>query len=217
MQLYIANKAYSSWSQRPWLVMTHFGIPFEEVLAPLYTDTFKTTVTAVSPTGKVPALVDGNIHVWESIAIIEYLAEKYPDKAIWPRDPAARAHARAISAEMHAGFQALRGSYTCNFRRVYAWKERGGAAALADGERIQALWARARAMFGAGGPFLFGAFSAADAMFAPVVSRFHTYSWPLTPEAAAYCDAVRALPAYKAWIAAGEAEPWVIDAYEYAE
>lgn len=217
MQLYIANKAYSSWSQRPWLVLTHFGIPFEEVQAPLYTDTFKSTIERVSPTGKVPALVDGAITVWESIAILEYLAEKYPDKPIWPTDRAARAHARAIAAEMHGGFQGLRGAYTCNFRRVYAWKERGGPQALADGRRIQTLWKTARAKFGAGGPFLFGGFSAADAMYAPVVSRFHTYSWPLEPECAAYVKAVRELPAYRQWQQAAEAEPWVIDTYEYAE
>jgi glutathione S-transferase len=217
MQLYIANKAYSSWSQRPWLVLTHFGIPFEEVQAPLYTDAFRSTVLPVSPTGKVPALVDGGITVWESIAIIEYLAEKYPDRGIWPADRAARAQARAIAAEMYGGFQALRSAYTCNFRRVYAWKERGGPQALADGKRIQDLWRGARAKFGAGGPFLFGSFSAADAMYAPVVSRFHTYSWPLEPDVAAYAKAVRELPAYRAWQAAANAEPWVIDTYEYVE
>jgi glutathione S-transferase len=198
-------------------VLTHFGIPFEELQVPLYSDTFRETVARLSPAGKVPVLVDGDCVVWESLAILEHLAERFPDRGIWPADPVARAHARAISAEMHAGFSALRANYTCNFRRVYAWKERGGAAAAADGARIQAMWRGARERFGAGGPFLFGAFSAADAMYAPVVARFHTYSWPLDPVAAAYAEAVRDLPAYRAWIAAAEAEPWVIEQYEYAE
>ena len=148
MQLYIANKAYSSWSQRPWLVLTHFGIPFEEVQAPLYTDAFRSTVLPVSPTGKVPALVDGSITVWESIAIIEYLAERFPDRGIWPADAAARAHARSAAAEMHAGFQNLRRDYTANWRRTYAWKVRGDGSALDDAKRIFALWKEARQRFG---------------------------------------------------------------------
>ena len=125
MKLLIANKGYSSWSQRAWLVLRQFGLPFEEVLEPLYQPDTRERVLAISPSGKVPCLVDGDITVWDSLAIIEYLAETFPDKAIWPTDRAARAFARAISAEMHSGFTSLRRDYTCNWRRHYAWKVRG--------------------------------------------------------------------------------------------
>jgi glutathione S-transferase len=217
MKLLIANKGYSSWSQRAWLVLRQFGLPFEEILEPLYQPDTRERVLAISPSGKVPCLVDGDITVWDSLAIIEYLAETFPDKAIWPTDRAARAFARAISAEMHSGFTSLRRDYTCNWRRHYAWKVRGDGSALEDGQRILAIWAEARRRFGAGGPFLFGAFSAADAMFAPVVARFHTYSWPVDAASAAYMAAVRALPACAEWEAAGRAEPWTIAQYELSE
>jgi len=217
MKLLIANKGYSSWSQRAWLVLRHFGIPFEETVQPLYVDGWKEAILKLSPTGKVPCLVDGDITVWESLAIIEYLAETFPDRGIWPADPAARAHARAASAEMHAGFQNLRRDYGSNWRRQYAWKVRGDGSALADGQRIVALWTEARQRFGEGGPFLYGAFSAADAMYAPVVGRFTTYAWPVDAETEAYMEAVRRLPAYAEWVEAGRAEPWTIAQYEYDE
>lgn len=217
MKLLIANKGYSSWSQRAWLVLRHFGIPFEETLQPLYADGWKENVLKQSPSGKVPCLIDGEITVWESLAIIEYIAEQFPDKAIWPTDKAARAHARAISAEMHAGFQNLRRDYGCNWRREYAWKVRGDGSALADGDRVMAIWKEARRRFGAGGPFLFGAFSAADAMYAPVVGRFTSYSWPVDAETESYMEAMRSLPAYAEWVEAGQAEPWTIAHYEYDE
>jgi glutathione S-transferase len=214
MKLLIANKGYSSWSQRAWLVLRHFGIPFEETVQPMYVEGWKEAILKWSPTGKVPCLVDGDITVWESLAIIEYLAETFPDRGIWPADKAARAHARAISSEMHAGFQNLRRDYTCNWRRSYAWKVRGDGSAQDDVKRIVALWKEARQRFAAGGPFLYGAFTAADAMYAPVVGRLTTYSWPVDAETEAYMEAVRRLPAYAEWVAAGRAEPWTIPQYE---
>jgi glutathione S-transferase len=166
-----------------------------------------------SPTGKCPCLIEGEIVVWESLAILEYLAERFPDRAIWPRAPAARAHARALSSEMHAGFAALRRHCPTQFRRPVR------ALALTsevedDVARIEAAWAETRAKFGAGGPFLFGPFSAADAMFAPVVNRLHIYDIGVAAPTRAYMEAIRELPAWKAWIAGAEGEPWRIDAYD---
>ena len=217
MKLLIANKGYSSWSQRAWLVLRHFGIPFEEVVQPLYVDGWKEAILKLSPTGKVPCLVDGDLTIWESLAIIEYLAETFPDRGIWPTDRAARAHARSAAAEMHAGFQSLRRDYTANWRRTYAWKVRGDGSALEDAKRIFALWKEARQRFGEGGPFLYGAFSAADAMYAPVVGRFTTYSWAVDAETETYMEAIRTLPAYAEWVEAGRAEPWTIAQYEHDE
>lgn len=212
MKLLIGNKNYSSWSLRPWIAMTVAGIPFEEVLIPFETDEFKTTVADVSGTGKVPVLIDGDIRVWESLAILEYLAEKFPDAGLWPKDDAARAHARVVANEMHAGFQPMRNDLPVNFARKVIKRELSPLV-QANVRRIEALWADCRARFGAkadrAGPFLFGAFGNADAMYAPVVSRFHTYAVDVTPQTRAYMDAVMALPAWKAWEAAGVAEPWL--------
>lgn len=208
LKLIIGNKNYSSWSLRPWLVARHFGIAFEEVLIPLDMPDTRARVLAWSPSGKVPCMVDGGEVVWETLAIIETLAERHPDKAIWPRDAAARAHARAISNEMHAGFAALRGACPMNIRAVKAWKPRGGDAAAADVARITTIWREARARFGAGGPFLYGAFSAADAMYAPVTTRLTTYAWPMDDDIRAYVAAVQDLPAFREWQAAAMAEPW---------
>ena len=213
LKLVIGNKRYSSWSLRPWLVMTHFEIPFEEISVLLDTPEFKPTVLRYSPAGKVPCLVDGDVHVHETLAIIEYLAETNPEKAIWPRDRAARALARALSNEMHAGFMGLRSACPMNLRRSFAFKDRGPAAA-ADVARIVAAWRDARARFGAGGPFLFGAFSAADAMFAPVVTRLDTYSWPVDADIRGYMDAVLTLPAFRAWKAGADAETAIVAADE---
>jgi len=160
-------------------------------------------------------LRDGAITVWESLAIAEYVAEIHPERAIWPRGKAARAHARSLANEMHAGFQAMRQHCPMNFRRparAIALTE----AVEADMARIEAAWAHARENFGRAGPFLFGRFSAADAMFAPVVNRFHVYDVPVQPATRAYMDAVMALPAWKAWIADAEAEPWRVEKYEAA-
>ncbi len=213
LKLVIANKAYSSWSLRPWTLLAHFKIPFEEVVIPLDLPETRTLILEHSPTGKVPALRDGAITVWELLAIAEYVAEIYPGKAIWPRGKAARALARSLANEMHAGFPALRRDLPCNFRRpvrAIALSE----AVEAEIVRIEAAWAQARKDFGRAGPFLFGRFSAADAMFAPVVNRFHTYDVPVQPATRAYMDAIMALPAWKAWIADAEAEPWRIEKYE---
>jgi glutathione S-transferase len=213
LKLVIANKAYSSWSLRPWILLAHFKIPFEEVVIPLDRPETRGLILEHSPTGKVPALRDGAITVWESLAIVEYVAEIYPQKAIWPRAKAARAHARALSSEMHAGYQALRQHCPTQFRRP-ARRIALSEAVEADVARVEAAWAHARETFGKAGPFLFGKFCAADAMFAPVVNRFHTYDVPVSRANRAYMDAVMALPAWKAWIADAEAEPWRIEKYE---
>jgi glutathione S-transferase len=207
LHLFIANKAYSSWSLRPWLLLTEFGIPFDETVIPMYRPETRAAMLAASPNGKMPSLHDGAIVVPESLAIVEFVAETFPDRPVWPRDRAARALARAISSEMHAGFTALRRACPTNFRRQPKAIPID-ADVRADADRIEAIWADARARFGDGGPFLFGAFSAADAMYAPVVNRFHAYAIPVAPASRAYMDAVMALPSWRAWIAGAEAEPW---------
>jgi glutathione S-transferase len=212
LHLIIANKAYSSWSLRPWLALHLAELPFTEEVIPLGTPAFAAAVAAGRlPAAKVPTLWDGDVCVWDSLAIIEYVAERAPQ--LWPADPAARAVARAVSAEMHSGFQALRADLQFNIRKRYP----GYAptqAALDDVARIEALWDQCRSRYGAGGAFLFGAPSAADAMYAPVVTRLLTYDVAVSPITRAYMDAVLALPAMQAWIRDGQAEPWVMDKYE---
>jgi glutathione S-transferase len=213
LQLAIVNKAYSSWSMRPWLLMKHFDIAFEETVIPMAQADTRARILAVSPTGKCPCLKDGDIVIWESLAIIEYLAERFPERPIWPTDRAARAEARALSCEMHAGFRALRDHCPTQFlrpKRAIPLTEE----VVADVARIEAAWAEARRRFGAGGAFLFGAFSAADAMFAPVVNRLETYDIAVGAATRDYMAAIKSLPAWKAWIAGGEAEPWRIDSYD---
>ena len=162
------------------------------------------------PSGKVPVLLDDDDAViWESMAIVEHLAEAFPDRGIWPSDPKARAHARAISSEMHAGFTALRSACPMNLGKRFAGRDRGPGVAR-DVERLTSLWRQARERFGAGGPFLYGAFSAADAMFAPVVTRLDTYGIAVDPVSRDYMKAVLALPAYREWLAAALAEPWIV-------
>jgi glutathione S-transferase len=209
MKLVIANKAYSSWSLRPWLLMSVLGIPFEEDVIPLDTPEFRPRLDAYKAGSTVPVLVDGDVTVWESIAIMDYLADRFPEKPVWPADIKARAFARTISAEMHAGFRALRGACPMNLRKRYAARDRGANVA-ANVARIEHLWAEARSRFAAGGPFLFGGFGAADAMYAPVVTRFQTYSIPVSPGTRRYMDAVLDLPAFRAWQAAGMAEAWIV-------
>jgi len=209
MLLIIGNKNYSSWSFRPWIAMKAAGIPFDERVISLDDPKFKETVLSTAGTGKVPAIEDGAVKVWESLAILEYLAEKFPDAGLWPTDPAARAHARAVSSEMHAGFLALRRECPMNFwrpvkRRLLTDEAQANAA------RIDAMWTDCRKRFGQGGPFLFGRFGAADAMYAPVVSRFHTYAVEVGAVSRAYMDAVIALPAWTEWRAAALKEPWVL-------
>ena len=213
LKLILANKAYSSWSLRPWILLAHFRIPFEEVVIPMDEPETRANMLKYAPTGKCPSLHDGKTAVWESLAIIEYVAETHPEKAIWPRAKAARAHARSLANEMHAGFGALRQACPTNFRRpvrAIAVSEE----VRADVARIEEAWAHARETFGTAGPYLFGRFSAADAMFAPVVNRFHVYDIPVSKPSRAYMETIMALPAWKAWIAAAEAEPRRIERYD---
>ena len=210
MKLVIGNKAYSSWSLRPWIVMQAFGIAFDEKLVLLREKDTRDRILEHSPSGKVPALIDDGTLVWDSLAIIEYLADKYLQHGIWPKDQLARAHARCASAEMHSGFQALRNACSMNVTRTFKARDRGPAVA-ADVERITALWREARSTFGSGGTFLYGDFSGADGMFAPVVSRFHAYAIEVDAVSRAYMTAIMAHPAYKSWVAAAMAEPWALD------
>ncbi|PNG25222.1 glutathione S-transferase family protein [Methylocella silvestris] len=211
--LLIANKSYSSWSFRPWILLRHFGVAFDEIIVPLSRPDTKEQILRFSPAGKCPALRDGDLLIWDSLAIIEYVAEGHPDLPIWPRGREARAQARSLSAEMHSGFMGVRSHLPMNFRRKVG--ERGlTEEARGDVARIEAAFAAAREKFGAGGPFLFGAFSAADAMFAPVVSRLHSYAVPVTPQTRAYMDAVMALPAWRDWSEGALAEPWPIEKYD---
>lgn len=209
-KLVIANKRYSSWSLRPWLVATHFQIPYEEIAVDLAAPDFRADILKWSPSGRVPCLIDADMTVWETLAIIETLAEQHPEIAVWPKDRLARAHARAVSNEMHAGFQALRSACPMNLRRRFAWKYWGGEGAAADVARIETLIAEARTRFGAEGPFLYGAFSAADAMYAPVAFRLDGYSWPVAPTTRAWIDALLALPALRTWIDGAATETAIV-------
>ncbi|MFM0209101.1 glutathione S-transferase family protein [Paraburkholderia sediminicola] len=200
MKLLIGDKNYSSWSLRPWLLVKHFGIPFEEVLIHLNESGTKSAILAHAPTGpgKVPCLVDEDgSATWDSLAIAETLAERFPQHALWPRDPAARRHARCVSAEMHSGFGDLRSNMWMNIRASFPGKN-ATPGALADIARIDSIWSTCLDTYG--GPFLFGEFSIADAMYAPVVMRFNTWQPALSEAAAAYARRITALPAVKAWI-----------------
>jgi glutathione S-transferase len=210
LHLTIGNKNYSSWSFRPWIALKVAGIPFEETVIPIHYAGSREKFLARSPAGKVPILQDGDVTVWESLAILEYVAEKFPDAGLWPRDAAARAHARAIANEMHAGFMPLRRQCPMNMWRPVKKLELSVETA-ANVARIDATWSDCRARFGDGGPFLFGRFGAADAMYAPVVSRFHTYAVKVSPAAVAYMQAVMALPAWQEWSAAALKEEWVLE------
>ena len=209
LKLIIGNKNYSSWSMRPWIAMKVAGIPFEETVISLDAADFKARVGVLSGTGKVPVLVDNNVSVWESLAILEYLAEKFPKAGLWPSDVAARAHARVIANEMHAGFLPLRRLLPMNMWRPVIKRELTPEAAV-NVQRIETIWNDCRTRFGKGGSFLFGNFGAADAMYAPVVSRLHTYAVDVGAGTRAYMDAVMALPAWVEWHAAGIKEPWVL-------
>jgi glutathione S-transferase len=209
LKLIIGNKNYSSWSLRPWLAMKVAGIPFEEEVISLDAVEFKPRVGRISGSGKVPALADGDVQVWESLAILEYLAEMFPQAGLWPSDKAARARARAIAAEMHAGFSPLRRLLPMNIRRPVRPRELTPEA-QSNVRRIESIWSECRSRYGAGGEFLFGAFGAADAMYAPIVSRFHTYAVEVGPVARAYMAAVMTLPACKEWVSAAREEVWVL-------
>jgi glutathione S-transferase len=209
LDLIIGNKNYSSWSFRPWIAMRVAGIAFRETVISLEATDFKERVIKMSGAGKMPVLADGDVRVWESLAILEYLAEKFPAASLWPRDAAARGHARAISAEMHAGFVPLRRQLPMNMWRPVLPRQLD-ADAKPNVARIASIWTDCRARFGAGGPFLYGAFGAADAMYAPVVSRFHTYAVEVSVAARDYMRAVMALPAWNEWRHAALREPWVL-------
>lgn len=217
LKLYIGNKNYSSWSMRPWVLLTQSNIPFEEVMVRFDSfdahSQFKTTIQAVNPTGKVPALVDGDLVVGDTLAIAEYLAEQFPDKHLWPADKAARAQARSVCADMHSGFTALRSHCPMNIEADLAdtgallWRDQ--PALRADVARLVALWDGLLTTHG--GPLLFGEFCIADAFFAPVCMRLSSYALPVPPSIAAYVARVKALPGVAAWIDAALAEQDFLD------
>jgi glutathione S-transferase len=214
MKLIIGNRNYSSWSVRPWLVLTHFGIEFEEELAPLSGPGWRENLRQKSPTGRVPVLIDDDLVIPETVAIIEYLAETHPDLAIWPTDRKARALARAAAAEMHAGFSALRAAAPMNLRASLPGLVSHDDVA-GDLHRIEELWGGL--LDRTGGPYLFGGFTAADAMYAPVASRIRTYELPVSDTAMKYVEAIYALPAFQSLLAKAIAEPWTVqrDELEY--
>ena len=208
--LVIGDKNFSSWSLRPWLAMKAAGIPFAEEHVRLRQKETKQAILRHSPAGKVPALKSGGEVVWDSLAILEFLAERHPDKYLWPEDPAARAAARSISAEMHAGFATLRNDMPMDLLARLPSPPIGEALA-SDIRRVVAIWKDARARFGSGGPYLFGAFTNADAMYAPVATRFRTYGVDLAAfgddgTASVYAGAILAMPAMDAWTKGVEAE-----------
>jgi len=215
LTLVIGNKNYSSWSLRPWLALRMAGLDFEEERIPLYAPGSHDAILRYSPAGKVPVLRDGDVTVWDSLAICEYVAELAPQAGLWPDDRAARANARSISAEMHAGFAALRSAMPMNLRIERARLAAPPSAAVqADVARITAIFEACRARYGAAGDFLFGRFTIADAMFAPVAMRFRSYSVTLPPRAQAYADALSALAPMREWVVAGVAEAERFQDYE---
>jgi glutathione S-transferase len=214
LTLFIGNKTYSSWSLRAWLVLKHVGTPFKEVVIPLEGPGKATPEIAKhSPSGKIPALRYGDIVVWDSLAIAEYLAEEFHQAHLWPTDRIARATARSASAEMHSGFPNLRSAMPMNVRRRPTDVHRSPEVEQ-DIARIKALWSDCRRRFGASGPFLFGRFSIADAMFAPVATRFRTYNVPLDDVSGAYVDEIYKLPAMHQWIDEAKKEYMTIEGYD---
>lgn len=215
LQLVIGNKNYSSWSMRPWLALSMAGIPFRELVIPLDMPDTAGLIAQHSAAGRVPVLYHGRQRVWESLAIMEYLAELFPEKHLWPKPLAARAIARAVANEMHAGFGALRSACPMNMRRPRKPVPMGEAT-LRDVARIEQIWRECRAKFGKGGKFLFGRFSIADAMYAPVVSRFETYAVQVAADTRSYMDTIMNTEAFAAWREAALKETWVIPADEVA-
>lgn len=207
LELYIGNKCFSSWSLRPWLVLKHHGIPFTEKFVRLRQPDTSARILEVSPSGRVPVLHHDGLRIWDTIAILEYLAELYPETKLWPDDQASRAMARSVSTEMHSGFVDVRSQWGMNLRRPKGHKSLSEAGQK-QAARIEQIWRDCRAQFGAGGPFLFGSFTAADAMYAPVVTRFDTYGGELAPDTRAYVDTVLAMPAMKEWYASAATEPY---------
>jgi glutathione S-transferase len=214
--LVIGNKNYSSWSLRPWLLLTHFEIPFEEIRIPLYQEKSKAQINKYSPSGLVPVLINGDFKVWDSLAICEYVQDLFPEINMWPRDREARAIARAVSAEMHSGFTAVRTHMPMNCKKSFP-----GKGLNQDSEpqikRITQIWRDCRNNYGKGGSMLFGEFSIADAMFAPVAIRFNAYKVGLDETSQAYVSAILALPAMKKWVAAACLETEVMSQFEAYE
>jgi glutathione S-transferase len=212
--LYIGNKTYSSWSLRGWLAMKVVGAPFEEVVIPLSGPGQVTTeILAHSPSGRVPALRHKDLVVWDSLAIAEYLAEIFPRAGLLPEDVNARATCRSVSAEMHSSFAPLRSAMPMNVRREPA-PIKYAADVAADVARIVAIWKDCLTRFGKGGPYLFGRFSLADAMYAPVATRFHHYGVTMDVTTRGYVDAIYAHPAMRTWVEEAKKEPWVVEGYE---
>lgn len=209
LTLVIGNKNYSSWSLRPWLLLKQAAILFKEIRLALGSD----DLSKYSPSGLVPALKHGSVTIWDSLAIAEYLAEQFPEKELWPRDAEARAMARSVSAEMHSGFTHLRTHMNMNCRSHFPGKGMTPEVAR-DIQRIQQIWQDCRSRFGKDGEFLFGKFSIADAMYAPVTFRFVTYAVPLSAIARDYVDTLQGLPAMQEWLAAAKAETEVVEQYE---
>ncbi|HSN18489.1 MAG TPA: glutathione S-transferase family protein [Gammaproteobacteria bacterium] len=216
LELVIGNKAYSSWSLRPWLVLKEVGAEFVETRVPLYVHGYKEELLKHAPSGKVPILKHGAVTVWDSLAICEYLAELFPQAGLWPKDQAIRAAARAVSAEMHSGFSGIRSAMPFNCRA------RGRHVAISaevqkEIERVLSVWRDCRRQYGKGGPWLFGRFSIADAMFIPVAGRFVTYSVPLDAVAQSYVDAALGHPAVREWTAAAMQETEVMISNEVGQ
>ena len=209
LKIYLGNRNYSSWSFRAWFALKHLDVAFEEQVIPLDTPGTREEILRYSPSARVPALHHGDLVVWESLAICEYLAELYPDARLWPEDAVARALARTVASEMHAGFAALRRNMPMNMRATQPGLGMGPGV-QEDINRICAIWRTCRERHGAAGPYLFGPVGIADAMYAPVVSRFTTYAVDLDEVAETYRLAMLDDPAYRAWLAAARNEPWII-------
>ena len=211
LKLIVGNKNYSSWSLRPWIALTQAEIAFEEIFIPFHDlEKFQAEISKYSGARRVPVLLHGETVIWDSLSILEYAADLFPEKNLWPTDLAVRGHARSISAEMHSGFVNVRNALPMNLRRpleTYTLT----AAVREDIIRIISVWREARSKYASDGPFLYGAFTNADAMFAPVVSRFHTYGVPVEADIRDYMDAVLATPAFQEWQAAGLKETWIVD------
>lgn len=213
LELVIGNKAYSSWSLRPWLALKHTGVPFSELRVPLYIPGYKEKLLKQGPSGKVPVLKHGARTIWDSLAICEYLAEQFPDAQLWPKDAAARAMARSVSAEMHSGFGAIRHAmpFNCRVRNRHV---KITPETQQEIDRVQGLWKSCREAHGSGGPWLFGRFSIADCMYIPVALRFITYSISMDAAGKAYADATLAHHPVDEWIAAAEQESEVLESSE---
>ena len=213
LHLVIGNKNYSSWSLRPWMVLSMSGIPFTETVIPLDTPDTSKLIAEHSPAGRVPVLKHGRLVIWESLAIMEYLAEMFPEKSLWPKAVAARAVARSVAHEMHAGFTNLRNACPMNLRRSKRPVVMSEAA-LADVARIEVIWRQCRTRFGKGGKFLFGKFGIADAMYAPVVTRFDTYDIKVAEDSRAYMDSLMNSASFGFWKEAALKEDWIVPSDE---